>query len=202
MKRICVFTGSSPGAGSEYAAAARNLAKELVTRNLELVYGGARVGLMGTLADSVLELGGGVIGVIPEALSSREVAHSGLSDLRVMNSMHERKAEMADLASGFIALPGGVGIHAKPCGLLNISGYFNSLLEFLEHSVRERFLKPSHQKLLLVEETAGELLDAFSEYSPIQIDKWIDRENDPARKRLDSTTSGIKVKDFMLSSQE
>jgi len=191
VKRICVFTGSSPGAGSEYAAAARNLAKELVTRNLELVYGGARVGLMGTLADSVLELGGGVIGVIPEALSSREVAHSGLSDLRVMNSMHERKAEMADLASGFIALPGGVGtleeifevftwaqlgIHAKPCGLLNISGYFNSLLEFLEHSVRERFLKPSHQKLLLVEETAGELLDAFSEYSPIQIDKWIDRE--------------------------
>jgi uncharacterized protein (TIGR00730 family) len=190
MQRICVFTGSSPGARPEYALAAQSLAAELVSRNVELVYGGARVGLMGVLADSVLELGGHVIGVLPEFLVSKEVAHGHLSELRIVTSMHERKAEMAELASGFIALPGGVGtleeafevltwaqlgMHAKPCGLLNVAGYFDQLVGFLEHAVRERFLKEAHRQLLLVEQDPKTLLARFSQHKPREVDKWIDR---------------------------
>ena len=190
VQRICVFTGSSLGARSEYAVATKNLAEELVSRDLELVYGGANVGLMGTLADTVLELGGHVIGVIPESLVSKEVAHQRLSELRVVASMHQRKAEMAELASGFIALPGGVGtieetfeiftwaqlgMHTKPCGLLNVAGYFDQLVAFLEHSVRERFLKEVHREMLLVEEDPKILLDAFNQYASPKVEKWIDR---------------------------
>jgi uncharacterized protein (TIGR00730 family) len=186
MKRICVFTGSSPGARADYGAAAVTLAEELVSRDFELVYGGARVGLMGMLADRVLELGGHVIGVIPESPVLLDVAHKHLSELRVVDTMHERKALMADLASGFVAMPGGVGtleeiieilawaqlgFHAKPCGLLNVAGYYDALIAFLEHSVSERFLKQVHRDKLLVEQEPASLLDAFVDYTPTQVGK-------------------------------
>ena len=192
MRRICVFTGSNPGARSDYAAAAEKLAGELVARDVELVYGGGNVGLMGTLADAVLGLGGRVTGVIPEALVAREVAHQHLSELRVVSSMHERKAQMAELASGFVALPGGagtleetfevftwaqLGLHEKPCGLLNVAGYFDPLIAFLDHSVRERFLSDAHRAMLLVENDPKLLLDSFDEYKAPEVDKWIDRDS-------------------------
>lgn len=190
VERICVFTGSSPGAKDEYSAAATELAEELVKRNFELVYGGANVGLMGIVADRVLALGGRVIGVIPESLVEWEVAHRNLTELRVVSSMHERKALMAELSEGFIALPGGVGtleetfevltwaqlgMHAKPCGLLNVAGFFDHLITFLDHIVDERFLKQVHRDLLLVDECADGLLDAFDCYVAPKIDKWVDR---------------------------
>lgn len=157
-------------------------------RGLGLVYGGGNVGLMGVVADAALAKGGAVIGVIPKALATKEVAHLRLDDLRVVESMHERKAVMADLADGFIALPGGMGtleelceiltwaqlgMHAKPCGLLNIAGYFDGFLQFLDHAVHEEFLKPKHRELALVEETPDRLLDAFAKYHPPRVDKWI-----------------------------
>ena len=174
--RICIFTGSSRGIRPEYAAAARQTARQLVERGYGLVYGGGNVGLMAVIADAVLESGGHVTGVIPDALVSREVAHRGLSELRVVESMHERKAVMADLSDGFIALPGGIGtmeeffevlswaqlgIHQKPCGLLNVSGYYQHIVQFLDYTVDERFLKPKHRALLIVEEEPGALLDRF-----------------------------------------
>lgn len=192
-KAICVFTGSSPGARGDYAAAAISLAEELVARGFDLVYGGANVGLMGTIADRVLELGGRVTGVIPESLVEWEVAHRGLTELRVVSSMHERKALMADLSTGFVALPGGVGtleetfevltwaqlgMHEKPCGLLNVAGYYDPLIEFLQHAVDERFLKEVHRELLMVEDNAEALLDAFASYQAPTVDKWVDRTND------------------------
>ncbi|MCH2170036.1 TIGR00730 family Rossman fold protein [Myxococcota bacterium] len=191
MQRICVFTGSSVGTRSDYALAARSLARELVSRELGLVYGGANVGLMGILANAVLDLGGHVIGVIPESLAAEEVAHEQLSELRIVNSMHERKAQMAELSSGFIALPGGVGtleeifeiftwaqlgLHRKPCGLLDVQGYFDLLIAFLDHGVNERFLKPEHRGMLLVEQDPGRLLDAFNAYTPPDLGKWIGRD--------------------------
>ncbi len=192
MNAVCVFTGSSPGAKAEYREVAMRLGSELVARELALVYGGAHVGLMGAVADAVLEAGGRVIGVIPEFLVAKEVAHEGLSELHVVETMHERKAKMAALASGFIALPGGVGtfeetfeilswaqlgMHEKPCGLLNVSGYYDGLIRFLDHAVSERFVKPVHRELVLVAEEPDELLDAFRVYSPPDIDKWLDREH-------------------------
>lgn len=190
MNRICVFTGSSPGAKNDYRDAALALAEELVSRDLELVYGGANVGLMGAVADRVLELGGHVIGVIPESLVDMEVAHRGLPDLRVVDSMHARKALMAELSSGFIAMPGGIGtleeifevltwaqlgMHAKPCGVLNAAGYYDGLVAFLKHMVDERFLKEGHRDLLLVEKTPKQLLDSFARYAPVDKGKWLDR---------------------------
>ena len=174
--RICIFTGSSRGIRSEYADAARGLARQLVERGYGLVYGGGNVGLMGVIADAVLERGGHVTGVIPDALVSQEVAHRGLSELRVVQSMHERKAVMADLSDGFIAMPGGIGtmeeffevlswaqlgLHDKPCGLLNIGGYYDHLIRFMNHAVDQEFLKPKHRELLLVEEEPDRLLDRF-----------------------------------------
>jgi uncharacterized protein (TIGR00730 family) len=174
--RICVFTGSRHGARSEYAEAAKQLGRDLVARNYGLVYGGGNVGLMTVIADTVLELNGHVTGVIPDALVSKEVAHQGLSDLRVVNSMHERKALMAELSDGFIALPGGIGtmeeffevlswaqlgIHEKPCGLLNVAGYYDPLIHFLDHAVGQDFIKPKHRALLLVESEPAKLLDCF-----------------------------------------
>ena len=174
--RICIFTGSSRGIRSEYADAARWLARQLVERGYGLVYGGGNVGLMGVVADAALERGGHVTGVIPDALVSQEVAHRGLSDLRVVQSMHERKATMAELSDGFIAMPGGIGtmeeffevlswaqlgLHNKPCGLLNIGGYYDHLIRFMNHAVDQQFLKPKHRNLLLVEEEPDRLLDRF-----------------------------------------
>ena len=174
--RICVFTGSSRGIRAEYAGAARQVAGRLVERGYGLVYGGGNVGLMGVIADAVLERGGHVTGVIPDALVSQEVAHRGLSELRVVQSMHERKAVMADLSDGFIAMPGGIGtmeeffeilswaqlgIHQKPCGLLNVRGYYQQIVQFLDYAVDEGFLKPKHRALLIIEEKPSRLLDRF-----------------------------------------
>lgn len=192
MKRVCVFLGSSPGARPEYAEAARRLARELVGRGLEIVYGGGNVGLMGVLADAALEAGGHVIGVIPESLVALEVAHTGLPDLRRVDSMHARKALMADLADAFVTLPGGIGtfeecfeiltwaqlgMHRSPCGLLDVAGYWGAMRSMLEHAVAERFLRPEHLDLLLVAESPGELLDAMARYRPPDLAKWIDRDS-------------------------
>jgi uncharacterized protein (TIGR00730 family) len=190
MKRVCVFCGSSPGANSKYVELATQLGRMLAQRGLTLVYGGGNVGLMGMLANAVLSGGGEVIGVIPRALVDLEVAHAGLSDLRVVGSMHERKALMADLADGFIALPGGLGtleefceivtwaqlgLHGKPCGLLNVENYFRHLIAFFDHAVRERFLRPEHRAMILVEEDPARLIDRVERYRPPRLEKWIDR---------------------------
>jgi uncharacterized protein (TIGR00730 family) len=190
MKRICVFAGSNSGSRPEYRAAAEELGQTIVRRDLDLVYGGARVGLMGDLADAVLAAGGHVTGVIPEALVAKEVAHDGLSDLRIVPSMHMRKAAMGDLADGFIALPGGwgtleeffevltwaqLGLHAKPCGLLNVQGFFDGLLSFLDHSIDERFVRRENRSMLIASRSPGDLLDRFERYSPPVVDKWIGR---------------------------
>jgi uncharacterized protein (TIGR00730 family) len=192
MQRICVFLGSSPGERPNYARAVRDLAAVLVERNLTLVYGGSRVGLMGTLADSVLEAGGEVIGVIPDRLFSKETPHNGLTELRVVSSMHERKQVMSDLSDGFLALPGGVGtleelteiytwgqlgLHRKPCGLLNVEGYFDHLIRFLDHAVQEGFLKPVHRERLLVGEDPKILLDQLDGYRAPDLGRWLDRSS-------------------------
>ena len=182
MRRICVFTGSRDGSHPGYAEAARQLGRELVERNYGLVYGGGNVGLMKIIADTVLDLGGHVTGVIPDSLVSKEVAHRGLSDLRIVQSMHERKAMMAALSDGFIALPGGIGtmeeffevlswaqlgIHRKPCGLLNTGGYYNRLIEFLDHAVEHDFLKPKHRSLLILANEPTEILSQFEAFIKI-----------------------------------
>ena len=178
MKRICIFTGSRPGKSPEYAVVATQLGNELVARGCGLVYGGGNVGLMNVIANTVLGLGGEVIGVIPSALVTREVAHLGLTELRVVPSMHERKALMAELSDGFIAMPGGIGtmeeifevlswaqlgLHDKPCGLLNAAGYFDPLIQFLDHAVSADFIKPNHRALMIVEEQPTRLLDRFEQ---------------------------------------
>jgi uncharacterized protein (TIGR00730 family) len=192
MKRICVFCGSSPGRSASYAAAASELGRLLAKRGIGLVYGGANVGLMGALANAVMDAGGDVIGVIPQSLVKYEVAHRGLPDLRVVASMHERKAMMAELADGFIAMPGGngtleeffevltwaqLGEHSKPCGLLDIDDYYSHLLAFLDHAVEERFLRPEHRKMLVVESSPEAILDRLAAYRPPKIGKWIDRSS-------------------------
>jgi uncharacterized protein (TIGR00730 family) len=189
MKSICVFAGSSVGRRDEYRAAARELAQALAERDIALVYGGARVGLMGVVADAVLAARGHVTGIIPEALVAKEVAHAGLSELRVVGSMHERKAMMAELADGFIALPGGwgtleeffevltwaqLGLHQKPCGLLNVLGYFDPLLAFVGHTMDEGFLKRESGAMISVSESPGTLLDKLAAYRPSAVEKWID----------------------------
>ena len=189
MTRVCVFCGSNAGTRPAYTEAARALGAELVSRGLGLVYGGASVGLMGVLADTVLAGGGEVIGVIPRPLGSREVAHTGLSDLRVVGSMHERKATMESLADGFISLPGGLGtleetleiltwaylgIHRKPVGVLNIAGYYDGLLRLLTHAMREGFVRPEYFGLLLFGDTPAELLDRFAAWEPPAIERaWL-----------------------------
>lgn len=190
MKRVCVFAGSSPGRRSEYRQAAEALGQALLRRRLGLVYGGGRVGLMGVLADAVLAGTGEVIGVIPHAMVSKEVAHAGIPDLRVVRTMHERKALMADLSDGFVALPGGwgtfeelfeiltwaqLGLHRKPCGLLNVEGYFDPLLELIAHAVSEGFLKAEYRSMLAVSPSAEEVLDRLASALPPAVEKWIDR---------------------------
>jgi uncharacterized protein (TIGR00730 family) len=190
VKRVCVFSGSSPGADLAYRAAATDLGHRLAERGIDLVYGGASVGLMGAVADAALEGGGHVIGVIPQPLVDREVAHAGLEDLRIVDSMHERKAVMAELADAFVALPGGVGtleelfevytwnqlgLHAKPLGLFNVRGYFDGLARFLDHATAERFVTPQHRAMLLVSEDLDELLDGLAGWEAPAQPKWIDR---------------------------
>lgn len=196
MKRICVFCGSSAGSRPEYGKAANDLARALTARSIGLVYGGASVGTMGVLARAVLEANGEVIGVIPAALAEREVAFEELPDLRVVDSMHERKALMVELADGFIALPGGLGtleelcevltwgqlgMHSKPCGLLNVCGYFDELLRFLDTAAEEKFILPVHRSMILVGEEPEGLLDGFDSYQPPVVDKarWIRGLDEP-----------------------
>jgi len=188
MKAVCVYCGSSPGRLETYADAARALGQALVARKLGLVYGGASIGLMGLVADTVLQLGGRAVGVIPQALARKEVVHRHLTELHVTQSMHERKTMMADLSDGFIAMPGGIGtfeeifeiwtwaqlgIHAKPCGLLNVAGYYDALTTFLDHAAAEQFLKPPHRAMLMVEQQPQALLDRFVSYQPPDIRKWL-----------------------------
>jgi uncharacterized protein (TIGR00730 family) len=180
LKRICVFCGSSSGVDSAYAEAAQAFGRLLCLRGIELVYGGGHVGLMGALADACLSAGGRVIGVIPQALKDREIAHSGLSELRVVSSMHERKSVMAELSNAFVALPGGygtweelfemltwsqLGIHRKACGLLNVNGYYDPLLQFADRAVSDGFLREANRNLLLSDVDSERLLDRVSSYS-------------------------------------
>ena len=192
MKRICVFCGSSPGFRPVYAEAARATGRLLVERGIGLVYGGGNVGLMGEVADAVLAAGGEVTGVIPRALMEREVGHRGLTELHVVGTMHERKALMVDLSDGFVALPGGygtldelcealtwaqLGIHARPCGVLNVEGYFDPLLALFDHAVREGFIRESHRALVLQATGPAALLDAMASFQAPGTEKWI-REGD------------------------
>ena len=187
MNRLCVYCGSSPGAEGVYAAAARDLGELLVASGIGLVYGGAKKGLMGIIADTVLAGGGEVRGVIPRALGDREIAHDGLTRLHVVDSMHERKSLMAVLADGFVALPGGFGtleeiievltwgqlqFHSKPCGLLNVAGYFDQLLAFFDHARTRGFLRPEHRDMLIVADSPAALLERFGQYSPPAVAKW------------------------------
>jgi uncharacterized protein (TIGR00730 family) len=187
--RLCVFCGSSPGARPEYTAAAHALGRELAARGIGLVYGGASVGLMGAVADATLAAGGEAIGVIPRSLQQKEIAHAGLSQLHVVASMHERKALMAQLSSGFVALPGGIGtleelfeawtwsqlgIHAKPVGLLNVAGYYDALLRFLDHAVAEGFIGTAYRPVLLDGREPAAVLDAIDAWRATPTGKWVD----------------------------
>ncbi|HTT23407.1 MAG TPA: TIGR00730 family Rossman fold protein [Candidatus Sulfotelmatobacter sp.] len=191
MKRVCVFCGSSGGRQREYRTCAEELGNELARRNVGLVYGGGNVGLMGGIADAVLKAGGEAIGVIPEHLMTREIGHNRLTKLHIVRSMHERKALMADLSDAFIALPGGfgtleeffevltwsqLGLHAKPCGVVNVLEYYTPLLRMLDHAVEERFLKSQNRALVLARNTPSELLQALEEWHPVHVEKWLDRD--------------------------
>ena len=177
LKNVCVFCGSRAGARTEYTEAAAALGAGLARRDLTLVYGGAKVGLMGTVADAARNAGGLVIGIIPQALVLKEVAHQGLEDLRIVGSMHERKAQMAELADAFIALPGGfgtfeeffevvtwaqIGLHRKPCALLNVAGYYDPLIALIDHAVTEDFASAAHRRLIVTDTDAERLLDTIS----------------------------------------
>lgn len=191
MNSLCVFCGSSSGASPAYAEAAARLGRIVAERGMTLVYGGGRVGLMGVVASAALAAGGKVIGVIPQALATRELAHDGLTDLQVVGSMHERKARMSELSSGFLALPGGIGtleewfevwtwsqlgFHPKPCGLLNVAGYYDHLLAFLDHVTAERFLREAHRSMAIVGDDPELLLDRLAAWQPPRARKWIDAE--------------------------
>ena len=190
-KRICVFCGSSPGARTGYSEAAKSLARYLAANKIAVVYGGGNVGLMGTLADATLEAGGEIIGVIPQALVNREVSHTRIPDLRVVGSMHERKAMMADLSDAFIAMPGGfgtfeefcevltwtqLGLHRKPCGLLNVEGYYDPLLALFDHAVTEQFVKPANRQMVISEISPELLVDRLLKYDVPVVSKWIGRQ--------------------------
>jgi uncharacterized protein (TIGR00730 family) len=191
MRSVCVFCGSSPGTRPAYAAAARTLGRVLADRRLGLVYGGGNVGLMGVVADAVLAAGGEAIGVIPHALMAREIGHTGVTTMHVVDSMHERKALMADQADAFIALPGGVGtfeelfeaitwtqlgLHAKPCGLLNVEGFYDDLLRFLDHAWAEGFIKPETRAIVKASADAAELLDLLDGAEMPPVPRWITRD--------------------------
>lgn len=188
IRRLAIFCGSNPGVRPDYVDAARSLGRLLAQRGIGVVYGGSNVGLMAALADAMQGERGDIIGVIPRMLVEREVANTALSDLRIVDSMHQRKAMMVELADGFIALPGGIGtleeffetwtwaqlgMHAKPCGLLNVAGYFDPLLEFLDHAVAERFVRDVHRSMVVVESDPTALLARFESYEPPRVVKWI-----------------------------
>ena len=188
IKRICVYCGSSPGKSPAYITAAKQLASVLSERGIGLVYGGATVGVMGAIADAVLEAGGEAIGVIPKSLAVKELAHENLSELHVVASMHERKAMMAELSDGFVALPGGwgtleeifeiltwaqLGFHDKPCGLLNIDGYYDGLIGFLENSFEQQFVNELCRPMLMTARDPKDLLDQFTNYQAPKVRKWM-----------------------------
>ncbi|HVV13231.1 TIGR00730 family Rossman fold protein [Amycolatopsis sp.] len=187
MRRICVFCGSSAGKDPVYVEQAEILGKLLADRGIGLVYGGASVGIMGTVAQAALSAGGEVIGVIPKHLMRAEIAHAGLTELHVTEDMHERKAKMAELSDGFLALPGGagtleelaevwtwaqLGLHSKPIGLVDVAGYYQPLRQFVDHMVTEGFLRPEHRDFLLTGSDPAALLDAFATYEPPTVAKW------------------------------
>lgn len=190
MKKICVFCGSSPGADPQFLNTARELGKEIANRNLGLVYGGSDLGLMGAISQSALDHGTEVIGIMPKVFEGR-VHHPELTELHIVETMHQRKAMMSDMADGFIALPGGmgtfeeilevvtwaqIGYHSKPCGLLNINGYYDKLLQFLDVATEQRFIWPAHRGMLLTDTNPARLLDRFETYQVPKIDKWRDRK--------------------------
>lgn len=188
LTSLCVYCGSSSGRLDTYTTAARALAQAMVERDIRLVYGGASVGIMGVVADEVLRLGGIAVGVIPEALMRKELAHAGLTELHVTPSMHARKTLMAELADAFVALPGGIGtfeeifeiwtwaqlgFHRNPCGLLNVASYYDALAVFLDHALAEQFVSPEHHRMLVVESDPAMLLDRFLTYTPPALPKWL-----------------------------
>jgi uncharacterized protein (TIGR00730 family) len=190
MRSVCVYCGSNLGADPAFADATRTLARLLAGRGIRIVYGGAAVGLMGLLADTALEAGGEVVGILPQGLMDREIGHTGLTELRVVGSMHERKALMADLSDAFIALPGGIGtleelievytwgqlgLHRKPLGVLNVNGYYDALGAFLDVAVRSRFLQPQQRAVLRMEADPQTLVDALAQPVPPPPTKWLDR---------------------------
>ena len=192
VRSVCVFCGSSPGARAAYRDAASAFGRDVAAKQRTLVYGGGNVGLMGVVADAALAEGGRVIGVMPRHLVDREVAHTGLTELRVVSSMHERKQAMAELSDAFALMPGGLGsleeffevwtwgqlgLHRKPYGLLNVDGYFDPLLAFLDHAGRERFVRPEHRELLVVADDPGTLLARLEHQHPPALEKWIDRRS-------------------------
>ena len=192
MKNITVFCGSSSGFRPEYAEAAKNLAHCFIERKIRLVYGGGNVGLMGIIADEVMQKGGKVIGIIPDSLLKREVGNREITELRVVDSMHERKAMMAELADGFIAMPGGIGtfeeffeiltwaqlgFHEKPCGLLNVAGYYDGLLALCDNAVTEGFLRADHRALILDDSRAVSLLEKMNNFQPPVVEKWIGKDD-------------------------
>lgn len=192
LKRICVFCGSNPGNGDVYLKAAREVGRLLAGRGIELVFGGGKVGLMGAVADACLAAGGAAIGVIPQLLVDKEIAHRGLTQLRIVQTMHERKALMADLSDAFLAMPGGygtwdelcegltwsqIGIQHKPSGLLNVNGYYDPLLAMADRAVKEGFLPEIHRSLLLTDTDAGRLLSYLEKFRPPLVDKWMDPVN-------------------------
>lgn len=191
MKRICVFCGSNTGTRADYRAAAHTLTAALARQGLGLVYGGGNIGLMGEIADSMLRAGGEVIGVIPRALMDKEVGHGGLSALHIVETMHQRKALMNELSDAFIALPGGfgtldeffeiltwaqLGLHDKPCGLLNVAGYYDHLLRMLDHAEAERFLRGAHRALVMAQTDVDALLRQLAAFTPLRAGKWTDAQ--------------------------
>ena len=189
--RICVFCGSSSGNQSQYSLLAEQLGSTLAKEGLGLVYGGGKVGLMGVIAEAVLAHGGEAIGVIPTALWEKEVGHNNLTQLHIVDTMHQRKAMMAELADAFVAMPGGIGtleelfevwtwgqlgIHQKPIALLNVQGYYDPLIHFIQHARDEGFLRPQHAAMLIVEEDPTALLERLKTHQPVQVDKWLESD--------------------------
>lgn len=190
LRRVCVFCGSSPGHGPSFLDSADRLGRAIARRGWEIVYGGAHVGLMGRVADAALAEGGRVIGVIPRSMVEREIAHTGLSELHVVTSMHERKAMMEQLSDGFVALPGGMGtfeeiceiftwgqlgLHTKPCALMNVGGYYDPFLQMLDQAVSAGFLRPAYRDMVLVDDDPDRLLSRFASYEPPMVEKWLTR---------------------------